>query len=102
MCSWVELTMRDWTESLLFDAGYLSSAQRNWIAFIVSLACFLIASYFAKQVKSNPRLFTVMALFSGALVAIASSYEVRNLLDPSDVRAILANRSLDLASFLMV
>src|SRR5215510_14089688 len=61
--------MLDSLKWLLFDANSLSDERRYWIGFLVSLACFAIASYCAKQVKSNPRLFTALALFAGAWVA---------------------------------
>jgi len=94
-------TMLDWIKWLLFDWGDLSPAQRDWIGFLISMACVYGAYRFARAVQSNARLFTVMALFAGALVAIASAYQARILLPRGDELATVSNRALDVGYFLM-
>src|SRR5262249_16119825 len=65
--------------------------------------CFAIASYCAKQVKGNPRLFTALALFAGAWVAIASTYEAAQLHRSIDVGELKTlDRLSDLSTFITV
>jgi len=95
--------MLDWLRWLLFDANFLSDERRYWIGFLVSLACFAIASYSAKQVKSNPRLFTALALFAGAWVAVASTYEAAQLhksINAGELKTL--DRLSDLSAFITV
>jgi hypothetical protein len=83
--------MLDWLKWLLFEANLLSDERRYWIGFLVSLACFVIASYGAKQVRNNPRLFTALALFASAWVALASMYEagqLRKQIDADDLKVL--------------
>jgi len=75
------------------------------IAFLAAVACFAITSWYSKDVRSNPRLFTVLALFAGVWVATALMYEhtpwstsrepPKEAFRPNDVAG-------DLASFIMV
>src|SRR5215510_139671 len=95
--------MLDSLKWLLFDANSLSDERRYWIGFLVSLACFAIASYCAKQVKSNPRLFTALALFAGAWVAVASTYEAAQLhksINAGELKTL--DRLSDLSAFITV
>jgi hypothetical protein len=64
-----------------------------------ALACFLISYFTARHVRSNARLFTVMALFAGAWVLIMAAIQSRSRLP--DLTA-LPDRAADVASFLMV
>jgi len=95
--------MVDWLKWLLFDMGFLSLDHRYWIGLLVSLACFGITLYFAKEVKNDLTLFTVLALFAGAWVAIASVYESPAAYKSSDANPFkLPDRFSDLWSFLLV
>jgi hypothetical protein len=97
------LSMLDWLKWLLFEANFLSDERRYWIGFLVSLACFVIASYGAKQVRSNPRLFTALALFASAWVALASMYEAAQLhrsIDTGELKTL--DRLSDLSALLTV
>jgi len=64
-----------------------------------ALACFLMSYFAARHVRSNPRLFTVMALFAGAWVLIMAAIESRSR-TPELIT--LPDRASDVASFLLV
>jgi hypothetical protein len=96
----------------MLDTLFLVLTQRNvdpttkyGIGFLAAVACFAITSWYSKDVRSNPRLFTVLALFAGVWVATALMYEQtpwstsreppKEAFRPNDVAG-------DLASFIMV
>lgn len=81
--------------------------MRYWIGFLAAAACFAISAYAAKEVRSSPRLFTVMALFAGAWVAVTSIYELPPYLGQAglvkdDTAFKLHDRAADLSSFIFV
>jgi hypothetical protein len=64
------------------------------------LLCCAISYYVARQVKNHARLYTVLALFTGAWSLVAAAIE-RRLLEP-DRPTDLSDRAQDVASFLLV
>jgi len=93
----------EWLKWLLFEMKLFSPELHSWIGLLASLACFAITVYFAKEVKDDPTLFTVLALFACAWVAIASVYELpspHNSTVPNAFK--IPDRFSDLWSFLMV
>lgn len=94
--------MLDLLNRLLFTS-VLEPGPRYLIGFGVALLCFAIAIYFAKEVKNNPRLFTVLALFAGVWAANASVYDASELYNMNKADAFkLPDRAGDLSSFIMV
>ena len=64
------------------------------------MLCCAISCYIARQVKNHARLYTVLALFTGAWSLVAAAIE-RRLLEP-DRPTGLSDRAQDVASFLLV
>ena len=62
--------------------------------------CCGAAYYVARQVKTQARLYTVLALFAGAWALVAAAIESR-LLEPDRATA-LSDRAQDVASFVLV
>ena len=96
---------------LVGDWTVFSVQSRYWIGFLAAIACFFITAKTAWAVQSerdsNPQLFTVMALFASAWVAVSAIYE----LPPygadtpkctDDAVFKLHDRAADLSSFLFV
>jgi hypothetical protein len=92
---------------LILTQSYFDITTRYLIGFLAAVGCFAITSWHSKYVGSNPRLFTVLALFAGVWVAIALMYEQTPWTSsgeaPKNSKAFRPNDVAgDLASFIMV
>ena len=70
-----------------------------------ALGCFLIAFFVGKLCASQPRLSAILALFAGAWVLVSLAIWVRLKFpgkDPGPDLLFLSDRSVDMASFLLV
>jgi hypothetical protein len=84
----------------VLNATIYSTAFNYRFGWWSALVCCGVAYYVARQVKSHPRLYTVLALFAGAWALVAAAIESR-LLEPDRATA-LSDRAQDVASFLLV
>lgn len=105
--------MVDFLRWFFFEANVLDVKTRYWLAYLAAAGCFVITAYFAREVRANARLFTVLALFAGTWALVMAIYGTAPYPDmgqaPSAAVAAksqsafrLHDTAEDLASFLMV